>query len=235
MITIRRSAERGHADHGWLDSYHTFSFASYFDADFMGFGDLRVVNQDRVAPGKGFGTHGHQDMEIVSYVLDGVLEHRDSMGNGAQMRPGEVQLMSAGTGVTHSEFNGSDSDGLHFLQMWVMPAEQGTEPRYEQKLFDEAERRGRLRLVVSPDGADGSLTIGQDARLYVGLLDGDETARHALADGRAAWLHVARGSLTLNGEALGPGDGAAISGVSELEFTAGDDAEFVLWELAGAD
>ena len=211
MITLRRSQERGHADHGWLDTYHTFSFANYHDPDFMGFSVLRVLNQDRVMPGQGFGTHGHQDMEIVSYVLDGVLEHKDSMGNGSQMRPGEVQLMSAGTGVTHSEFNASQDEKLHFLQMCVIPARRSTEPRYDQKEFAETERRGKIRLVVSPDGAEGSLTIGQDVRLYAGLLDGDESARFELGSDRAAWLHVARGSLTLNGQRLEPGDGAGIA------------------------
>ena len=231
MIRIRRSSERGHADHGWLDTYHTFSFASYYDPDFMGFGPLRVVNQDRVAPGRGFGTHGHQDMEIVSYVLDGVLEHKDSMGNGAQMRPGEVQLMSAGTGVTHSEFNGSQDDWLHFMQMWVIPREQGTEPRYEQKHFDESLRRGNLRLVVSPDGADGSLTIDQDARLYTGLFAENERTRFDLAPKRAAWLHVARGRVTLNGEELAGGDGAAIHDEGVLDVVGVEDAEVVLWEI----
>ncbi len=231
MITIRRSEDRGHADHGWLDTHHTFSFASYHDPDHMGFSVLRVLNQDVVTSGQGFGTHAHRDMEIVSYVLDGVLEHKDSMGNGSQMHPGEVQLMSAGSGVTHSEFNGSKDEGLHFLQMWIHPAERGTTPRYEQKEYPEAERRGKLRLVVSPDGADGSLTIGQDVRLYAGLLDGDETARLELDPGRSAWLHVARGSLELNGERLGPGDGAAIRAEAALELSGGDGAELVLWDL----
>lgn len=231
MIQIRRSDERGHADHGWLDSFHTFSFAGYSDPRFMGFSEMRVLNQDRVAAGRGFGTHGHQDMEIVSYVLDGVLEHKDSMGTGSSMRPGEVQLMSAGTGVTHSEFNGSGDDPLHFLQMWILPAVRGTEPRYEQATYPEADRRGRLRLVVSPDGAEGSLTIGQDVRMYAGLLDGAEQVEHSMPSGRDGWLHVARGSLTLNGEPLGPGDGAALIQESELKLTAGDGAEFVFWDL----
>jgi len=232
MISIRRSEERGHADHGWLDTYHTFSFAEYYDADFMNFGELRVVNQDRVAPGRGFGTHGHKDMEIVSYVLAGVLEHKDSMGNGSQMRPGDVQLMSAGSGVTHSEFNGSAEDPLHFLQMWVFPRSKSTKPRYEQKAFSEDERRSRLRLVVSPDGADGSLTIDQDARLYASLLAPGDRAEHELPRGRAAWLHVARGKVRLNGQDLGPGDGAAIRDESQLTLEGVEDAELVLWELA---
>lgn len=230
MITIRRSEARGHADHGWLKSHHTFSFAGYRDPDFMGFSVLRVVNQDRVAAEKGFGTHGHRDMEIVSYVLDGVLAHKDSMGNGSEMRPGEVQIMSAGTGVEHSEFNASDEE-LHFLQMWVRPAKAGTEPRYGQKAFPEAERRGAPRLVVSPDGAESSLVIGQDARMYAGLLDGDEVAQLPLARGRSAWLHVARGSLELNGHRLDAGDGAALQDETELRLTNGVGAEYVLWDL----
>ena len=231
MITLRRSTERGHADHGWLDSYHTFSFADYHDADHMGFSVLRVLNQDRVEAGQGFGTHGHRDMEIVSYVLDGVLEHRDSMGNGSRMRPGEVQLMSAGTGVKHSEFNPSKDSELHFLQMWILPARQGTRPRYEQRVFPEAERRGRLRLVVAPDGADGALSIGQDARLWTGLLDDAEQAVFQPAPGRSTWLHVARGSLVLNGQRLGPGDAAAAVGERELLINGASAAELVLWDL----
>ncbi len=231
MIRIRRSGERGHANHGWLDTYHTFSFADYHDPDFMGFSVLRVLNQDRVDPANGFPRHGHRDMEIVSLVLDGVLEHKDSLGTGSQMRPGEVQLMSAGTGVLHSEYNGSKEHPLHFLQMWITPARQGATPRYEQRDFPAAERRGRLRLVVSPDGRDGSLTIGQDVRLYAGLLDGAEKARHELAPTRVAWLHVARGKLRLDGEVLGPGDGAAIIDESALALDQGEKAEFVLWDL----
>lgn len=231
MLTPRRSSERGHADHGWLDAFHTFSFAEYMDPEFMGFETLRVLNQDRIGPAKGFGYHGHRDMEIVTYVLSGVLEHGDSMGTGSVIRPGEVQLMSAGRGVMHSEFNGSDEQDLHLLQMWVLPAERGGEPRYEQRPFAEAERRGRLRLVVSPDGAEGSLVIGQDARLYAGLLDGEERCSHALPASRAAWVHVAKGHLELNGIRLGPGDGAAVRDEPELTFTKGASAEFVMWEL----
>ena len=236
MIQIRRSDARGHADHGWLDTYHTFSFASYFDPDHVHFGPLRVLNQDRVAPGRGFGTHGHENMEIVSYVLDGVLEHQDSMGNGSQMRPGEVQLMSAGSGVTHSEFNPS-SETLHFLQMWIFPRTEGTEPRYEQRAFSKEDRRGRLRLVVSPDGADGSLTIDQDARLFAGLLDVGEETSFQLPSDRAGWLHVARGSVRLNGEDLHAGDGAALraeDGDLALALEGLEDAEVVLWELPAA-
>jgi len=233
MITIRSSKARGHADHGWLDTFHTFSFADYLDPDFVRFGVLRVLNQDRVAPGKGFGTHGHQNMEIVSYVLEGVLEHKDSMGNGSQMRPGDVQLMSACTGVRHSEFNASADEELRLLQMWVVPEKNGTAPRYEQKTFSSAERQGRLRLVVSPDGADGSLTIGQDARLFAGLLAAGETTQHELPAGRSAWLHVARGRIQLDGELLGPGDGAGIRDETRLALAAVEDAELVLWELPG--
>jgi len=231
MLRIRRSDERGHADHGWLDARHTFSFADYHDPDFMGFGVLRVLNQDRVQPGQGFPRHGHRDMEIVTYLLEGELSHEDSMGNGSRILPGEVQLMSAGTGVLHSEYNASGDDLLHLLQMWVLPAERGTKPRYEQKGFPAAERRGRLRLVVSPDGKDGSLTIGQDARLYAGLLDGAERAQLALAPGRTAWLHVGLGKLRANGEQLGPGDGAALLDEKQLSLERGERAEFVVWEL----
>ncbi len=231
MIQIRRSEERGHANHGWLDSYHTFSFASYRDPEFMGYSVLRVVNQDRVTPGAGFGTHGHKDMEIVSYVLDGVLEHKDGMGNGSQLRPGDVQLMSAGSGVTHSEFNGSPDEALHFLQMWVLPAQRDTTPRYGERHFDASERQGHLRLVVSPDGRDESLKIGQDACLYAGLLDGNEEIEFDRDERRCAWLHLARGTLLLNGEALEPGDGAAIEDERRLTFTRGQSAEFVLWDL----
>lgn len=234
MITIRRSDERGHASHGWLDSYHTFSFADYYDADFMHFGVLRVINQDRVEPARGFETHGHKDMEIVSYVLDGVLEHKDSMGNGSQMRPGDVQIMSAGSGVTHSEFNASPEAPLHFLQMWIFPMNKSTKPRYEQKAFSEEERRGQLRLVVSPDGEGGSLTIDQDARLFASLFAPGERAVHDLGADRSAWLQVARGKVRLNGEDLGPGDGAAIRDEKELSFEGIEDAEVVLWEIPAA-
>ena len=233
-MKIRRSEERGHANHGWLDSYHTFSFANYFDPEHVQFSVLRVINQDRVEPGKGFQTHGHQDMEIISYVLDGVLEHKDSMGNGSQMRPGEVQLMSAGTGVTHSEFNAEADAPLEFLQMWVLPAENGTQPRYEQREYPEAERQNRLRLVISPDGSEGSVRIGQDARMFAGLLQPDRHIEHAMPAGRKAWFHLARGRVVLNGELLDPGDGAAFETATTLELTGrpGDHpAEFVLFDL----
>lgn len=234
MMTIRRSDDRGHADYGWLNANYTFSFGQYRDRAFMGFGPLRVLNQDRVAPGKGFDTHGHDNMEIVTYILDGVLEHRDSMGNGSQMRPGEVQLMSAGTGVTHSEFNASDNDPLHLLQMWIIPEARDTEPRYEQREFAESERRGVLRLVVSPDGVDGSLTIGQDAKLFASILGDDDEVSYAIEPNRAAWLHTARGRLQVNGEELGPGDGAAITDETPITLRGVEDAEIVLWDLPAA-
>jgi len=197
----------------------------------MGFGPLRVLNQDRVEPSKGFGTHGHDNMEIVSFVLSGTLEHKDSMGNGSQMNPGDVQLMSAGRGITHSEFNASDDEGLHFLQMWVVPAVRDTAPRYEQAHYPESERRGRFKLVASPDGRDNSLTIGQDVNLYTGLLDGNETDSLDLSTGRGAWIHVAEGALQLNGQRLNTGDGAAIQEESQISIFDGENAQFVLWEL----
>jgi quercetin 2,3-dioxygenase len=231
MITVRRSAERGHADHGWLDAHHTFSFADYYDQRHMGFSALRVLNQDRVQPGRGFSAHPHRDMEIVTYVLAGALEHKDSMGNGSRMHPGEVQFMSAGSGVVHSEFNPSQTEPLHLLQMWVLPSKANTPPRYEQKRFDESERRGKLRRVVSPDGREGTLTIGQDAHLFAALVDGDERIEHALEPRRALWLHVALGSVRANDIAFGPGDGAAIVGEKELVLDGGEKAELVLWDL----
>ncbi len=231
MITIRRSRERGHMDLGWLESHHTFSFGDYHHRDFMNFGVLRVINQDLVQPGKGFREHDHRDMEIISLVLGGVMEHKDSMGNGSQMRPGDVQLMSAGTGVTHSEFNASSTEVLHFLQMWILPREHGTRPRYEQKAFPPEERRGRLRLVVSPDGQDGSISVAQDAWLLAGLLASGEQMQHEVQTPRAAWLHVAGGRLKLNGLELSAGDGAAIRDESILTLQGLDEAEFVLWEL----
>ncbi len=231
MITLRRSEERGHAEHGWLDTYYTFSFADYHAPDFMGFSVLRVLNQDRVEPGRGFPTHGHRDMEIVTVVLEGALEHKDSMGNGSQMRHGDVQLMSAGTGVLHSEFNPSPTEGLHLLQMWVIPARAGRTPRYEQVRFEPEELSNRMRLLVSPDGSLGSLSIDQDARLFGSRLDSRASFTHALARGRSAWLHVARGRIALNEHELGPGDGAAIQHESELRFQGREKAEIVLWDL----
>ncbi|MHC5066826.1 MAG: pirin family protein [Planctomycetota bacterium] len=231
MISIRKSEDRGHADHGWLESRHTFSFAEYRDPEYMGFGLLRVINEDRVKPGEGFGTHGHRDMEIVSYVLNGVLEHKDSMGNGSQMRAGEVQIMSAGTGVTHSEFNASDGDMLHFLQMWIIPRETSTDPRYEQKAFSGEERGNSLRLVISPDGSDGSVTIGQDVKMYASLLAAGKEVGYLLPAGRAAWLQLMRGALRIGNCELSAGDGAGIQDEGQLALLASEDAEFLLWEL----
>src|SRR6187401_3189838 len=211
MIRVRKASERGHFDHGWLDTYHTFSFSRYYDPRHMGFRALRVINEDRVEPGHGFGTHPHRDMEIISYVLDGALEHKDSMGTSSIIRPGDVQRMSAGTGVTHSEFNASRSEQVHFLQIWILPAAPGGKPGYEQKAFPEAERKGKLRLVASPDGRDGSVTIRQDVALHAGLLRTGETLRHELAPGRHAWVHVARGHVDIGGEQLDAGDAVAVS------------------------
>ncbi len=229
MITIRRAAERGHFDHGWLNTYHTFSFADYYDPTFMGFRTLRVINEDRVKPGVGFGTHGHRDMEIISYVLEGELAHRDSMGTGSVIRPGEVQRMSAGTGVTHSEMNPSEKEGVHFLQIWILPERRGITPGYEQKNFSESERNGSLRLVASPDGSDGSVTIHQDVRLYAALLDGESVA-HEYAPDRHGWLQVTRGEVEVNGEKLVAGDGAAISDERKVTIS-GKGAEILLFDL----
>lgn len=233
MLTLRRSAERGYADHGWLRSFHTFSFAGYSDARFMGFRSLRVINEDRVAPGKGFGTHPHRDMEIVSYVLEGAIEHKDSMGNGSVIRPGDVQRMTAGTGVTHSEKNGSLTDGVHFLQIWILPDRANHTPGYEQKHFDEASKRGRLRLVASSDGREGSVQIHQDASMYAGLFDGDERAEHRIDAARHAWVHVARGSVDLNGTRLSAGDAASTSGALTpiLTLSGGQGAEVLVFDL----
>ena len=232
MLAIRLAAERGHVDHGWLDTRHTFSFADYHDPAHMGFRALRVINEDRVRPGAGFQTHGHRDMEILSYVLAGGLEHRDSTGTGSVIRPGDVQRMSAGTGVTHSEFNPSAEERLHLLQIWILPERAGLAPEYEQKAFSAAEKRGRLRLLASPDGADGSVTLHQDARLYGALLAPGQEAAHALAPDRHAWVQVAKGALRLNGEALRQGDGAAISGETDLRFAAEEESEILLFDLA---
>ncbi|HSD19128.1 MAG TPA: pirin family protein [Anaeromyxobacter sp.] len=232
MITIRRSEDRGHFDHGWLDTRHTFSFAAYHDPAHMGFRSLRVINEDRVTPGQGFGTHGHRDMEILSYVLSGRLAHRDSTGGGSSMGPGEMQRMTAGTGVLHSEFNGSDSDPVHFLQIWILPERPNLLPGYEQKRFPEEERRGRLRLVASRDGADGSLTIHQDVRVHAGLLGAGERAVLALAEDRHAWVQVARGKVRLGDETLSAGDGAALSGEPEVRLEGVDAAEVLVFDLA---
>jgi redox-sensitive bicupin YhaK (pirin superfamily) len=232
MIRVRKAAERGHFDHGWLDTYHTFSFADYYDPAHMGFRSLRVINDDRVAPSQGFGMHGHRDMEIVTYVLDGALEHRDSMGNGAVLRPGELQHMTAGTGVRHSEFNPSDREEVHLYQIWLLPERRGLQPSYEQKAFPEEERRGTLRLVASPTGEHGSLTIRQDARLYLSTLGARETVAHTLEPGRHAWLQVLRGRVGLNGHPLSAGDGATVSKEERLEIGGQDDAEVMLFDLA---
>jgi redox-sensitive bicupin YhaK (pirin superfamily) len=232
MIQIRKSDDRGHADHGWLDSHHTFSFADYYDPDQMGFRSLRVINEDRVAPGGGFPPHGHRDMEILSYVLEGGLAHQDSTGGGSVIRPGDVQRMSAGTGVTHSEFNGSKTEPVHFLQIWVVPDRRGIQPGYEQKHFSEADRQGRLRLIASPDGSDGSLTIHQDARLFSALLGAGESVTHTLAPGRHAWVQVARGRVRLGDQVLSAGDGAAISKEQAVTLKAEAPAEVLLFDLA---
>jgi redox-sensitive bicupin YhaK (pirin superfamily) len=239
-VRIRRADERGYADHGWLRSFHTFSFADYYDPAHMGFRALRVINEDRVAPGQGFGQHGHRDMEIISYVLAGSLQHKDSMGTSSVIRPGEVQRMSAGTGVLHSEFNASADELVHFLQIWILPARPGGAPGYEQKAFPEAERHGKLRLVASSDGRDGSVTVQQDVALYGALLDAGQRVTHDLAPSRHAWLHVARGEVALGGERLAAGDAAAVSGGGALDIVgggpgagqAGGPAEVLLFDLA---
>ena len=232
MIRVRKAAERGHFDHGWLDTYHTFSFADYYDPAHMGFRSLRVINDDRVAPGQGFGMHGHRDMEIVTYVLDGALEHRDSMGNGAVLRPGELQHMTAGTGVRHSEFNPSDREAVHLYQIWLLPERRGLEPSYEQKAFPEEERRATLRLVASPTGEHGSLTIRQDARLYLATMDEGYEVSHDVRPGRHAWVQVLRGNVSLNGQAISAGDGAAVSEASALAIRAESPSEVLLFDLA---
>lgn len=239
MITIRKSADRGHASHGWLDSYHSFSFAGYHDPNHMGFGPLRVINEDRIDSGTGFGTHGHRDMEIVSYVLSGALAHKDSMGNGqagaAQagvIRPGDVQRMSAGTGVRHSESNHASDQTTHFLQIWILPSQNGIAPGYEQKHFDAASKRGALRLVASPDGSDGSVTIHADASIRAGLFDGAERAELALDAQRLAYVFLVRGALQVNGQPLQAGDAARLDGESALRLEAGVDAEVLVFDLA---
>jgi quercetin 2,3-dioxygenase len=230
MEQIRRSGERGHANHGWLDSYHSFSFADYHDPEHMGYGPLRVINEDRVQPGAGFGTHGHRDMEIISYVLDGALAHKDSMGTGSTIVPGDVQRMSAGSGVRHSEFNHDQAKVTHFLQIWIEPAVRGIQPSYEQKHFDAAEKRGRLRLIASSDGAEGSVRVHQDARVYAGLFDGAERASHTLAKGRLGYVHVARGNVLANGQRLAAGD-ALKTDAAEIRIEGGEQAEVLLFDL----
>jgi quercetin 2,3-dioxygenase len=244
MLSIRRSAQRGYADHGWLRSFHSFSFADYYDPDNMGFGNLRVINEDRIAGGTGFGTHGHRDMEIVSYVLEGELAHKDSMGNGVArkngaaptesgvIRPGDVQRMTAGTGVMHSEFNHAKDQETHFLQIWILPGGRGLAPGYEQKHFDAASKRGKLRLVASPDGRDGAITLHADASLRVGLFDGDESAKLPLDPKRLGYVYVARGEIRVNGERLQVGDAVALDGEPQIELTEGNGAEVLVFDLA---
>jgi redox-sensitive bicupin YhaK (pirin superfamily) len=232
MITVRRSGERGHAEHGWLDSRHTFSFADYYDPAHMGFRALRVINEDRVTAGQGFGKHSHRDMEIISYVLEGGLEHKDSMGTGEVIRPGDVQRMSAGTGVTHSEFNASKREPVHFLQIWIQPDKRGGAPSYEQKTFSPSDKAGQLRLVASPDGRDGSVTLGADARLFAGVFASGQTAEHALAAGRGAWVHVVRGKAKVNGTELAAGDAVALSEERTVRIEGIDDGEVLVFDLA---
>ena len=235
MLAIRRSSERGHAQHGWLESRHTFSFADYYDPRHMGFGDLRVINEDRVRAGAGFGTHPHRDMEIITYVLEGALEHRDSMGTGSIIRPGDVQHMSAGTGVTHSEYNASREDPVHFLQIWVQPRTRGGAPRYGQRHFSRDERRGRLRLVASGDGRDDSIPVEQDLRLYATILGSGEAAQHAVLADRRAWIHVATGRLNLSGHELRAGDALGVDDEATLRLTVpdGEQAEVLVFDLPG--
>jgi redox-sensitive bicupin YhaK (pirin superfamily) len=231
MHNIRRSEERGFADHGWLKSYHTFAFADYFDPQHVEFGPLRVINEDRITAGTGFGTHGHRDMEILSYVLEGELAHKDSMGNGSIIRPGDVQRMSAGSGVRHSEFNPSQQAGTHFLQIWIQPNVRNIAPSYEEKKFSAVEKRGRLRLIVSSDGTDGSVLIHQDAKVYAGLFDGEERAALTVAQGRRIYVHVARGSVVANGMALSTGDALKITDETSLNVEQGRGAEILVFDL----
>jgi redox-sensitive bicupin YhaK (pirin superfamily) len=232
MIKLRPSKERGHNNLGWLNTFHTFSFDTYFDPDHVGFRTLRVINEDQVQPETGFGTHPHRDMEIITYILAGELEHKDSMGNGSRIRPGEVQRMSAGTGVTHSEFNPSQTDPVHLLQIWILPERKGITPGYEQREFPAAESRGKFRLIASRDGREGAVTIHQDAEVYSALLEPDEKVSHSLKPNRHAWVQVARGAVTMNGHPLNEGDGAAVSQEEILEFQAGKSSEILLFDLA---
>jgi quercetin 2,3-dioxygenase len=231
MITLRHAAERGHADHGWLDSHHSFSFADYHDPEHMGFGPLRVINEDRVQPGMGFGTHGHRDMEIISYVLEGELSHKDNMGNGSVIVPGDVQRMSAGRGVLHSEFNPSRDRGVHFLQIWIEPSERGIPASYEQARIEPAQKRGRLALMAAPKGEGASVEIHQDARVYAGTFDGDENATLPIAQGRRAYVHVARGAIRVNGTPLKAGDAAKLTDESKVVLDQGQDAEVLVFDL----
>jgi len=230
-MELRPAAARGLANFGWLHSQHSFSFGSYYDPQHMGFSDLLVINEDRVRPGRGFDTHGHRDMEIFSYVLDGALEHKDSMGTGSVIRPGDVQMMSAGTGVRHSEFNASREDEVHFLQIWLVPDRKGVAPRYQQQHFAPANKRGRLRLIISPDGDEGSLSVHQDVRVFAGLFDGDEAQRFELPAKRFAYVHVARGALEVNGQRLAAGDAVKLRNVREIVFGKGEQAEVLLFDL----
>ncbi len=232
MLTVRKSQDRGYADHGWLKSFHSFSFAGYYDPQYMGWGNLRVINEDRIAPGTGFGTHGHRDMEIISYVLSGELAHKDNMGNGRAIPPGDVQRMSAGNGVMHSEYNHAPKDTTHFFQIWIQPNVTGIPASYEQKTFATPEKRGALRLVASPDAANGSVTIHADARLYAGLFDGAESATLALDPARKSYVHLVRGELEVNGQRLNGGDAALLAGESRVELKAGKDAEVLVFDLA---
>jgi redox-sensitive bicupin YhaK (pirin superfamily) len=232
MITLRKSFDRGHADHGWLKSFHSFSFADYYDPNHMGFGNLRVINEDRIAPGTGFGTHSHRDMEIVSYVLEGALAHKDNMGNGTSIVPGDVQRMSAGRGVMHSEFNHAPSETTHFLQIWIQPNVQGIPPSYEQIHFDDAAKRAKLRLVASSDARDGSLKLNADAAMYAGLFDGDESAKLKIDPARKAYVHVVRGKVSVNGQALSAGDAAQLSNEPSVVIDGGDKAEVIVFDLA---
>jgi redox-sensitive bicupin YhaK (pirin superfamily) len=231
MLEVRKAGDRGVAEHGWLSSRHTFSFANYHDPKQQGFSDLLVINDDRVAPRGGFGKHPHRDMEIFSYVLEGALEHKDTMGTGSVIRPGDVQMMSAGSGVAHSEFNHSQAEPVHFLQIWLMPAKKGVEPRYQQQHFSEADKRGRFVNIISPDGENGSLAVHQDVRVYAGLIDGAESASVSLPEGRYAYVHVARGGVTLNGTVLNEGDGVRVRNARDLAFTDGHDAEVLVFDL----
>ena len=232
MLTLRKSGERGYADHGWLKSFHSFSFAGYHDPEHMAWGNLRVINEDRIAPGTGFGTHGHRDMEIISYVLEGNLAHKDTLGNVKGIPPGDVQRMSAGTGVQHSEFNHAPNDTTHFLQIWIEPKVTGIKPGYEQKSFTDTEKRGVLRLVASADGAKGSVTVNADAAVYAGLLDGTESATLDLNPKRKAYVHLVRGNLNVNGQVLSGGDAAMLSGEAELRLSEGRGAEVLVFDLA---
>ncbi|MCI0630862.1 MAG: pirin family protein [Phycisphaerales bacterium] len=231
MINIRKSTDRGHFNHGWLDTYHTFSFGNYNDPNHMGFSALRVINEDRVAPGQGFGMHPHRDMEIVTYVLEGALQHRDSMGHSEVLRPGEVQRMTAGTGILHSEFNPSKTDPVHLYQIWLLPRQRGATPSYEQKAFPVSVRANQMRLVASPDGRDGSTTIGQDAEIYATNLARNQSVLHELKPGRNAWVQVVRGDLSVNGKPLARGDAAALSGESRIELNTTSDAEALVFDL----